>query len=382
MATTKFIESGSAATQSLGHWDSSTTNGGATITSSSQAILTSVRSIAAFVNTTFEGASVAKNTVLADAGRRISFGFRFSGTLSDTTGADFCVIRTSGGGAIFDLTLNSSGNIKLIKASDGSTYGTGSTVLAANTDYRISIVYTVTSTTINTITVYVNGLSEIAVTNVTLPATGTSQFILGQGLDNGVNSGTTFYFAHIYVDDGTSGDPGNIRVTAKRPFANGTTNGFTTQIGSGNSGYGSGHADEVNERPNSDSNGWAITTVASAITEEYNIESVSQGDIDITGATIVDYTGWLRTKALTAETAQIIVNNSASNISITSSIVFYTKIAGSSTYPAGTGTDIGEISAAIATTISLYEAGIIVAYIPAVASTAVTFITYRPPWRS
>ncbi len=66
------------------------------------------------------------------------------------------------------------------------------------------------------------------------------------------------YFDDIYVDNGSDlSDPGNVHVTAKRPGSNGLSNGFATQIGSGGSGFGSGHAPQVNERPLSNTNGWS-----------------------------------------------------------------------------------------------------------------------------
>ena len=79
--------------------------------------------------------------------------------------------------------------------------------------------------------------------------------------------------------------------------------------------------------------------------------------------------GWVRTKALIAETGSIIVNNVSTSISITTAIAMFLKMAGSTTYPAGTGTDIGEITSATATTVSLYECGIQFAYTPAAATT-------------
>jgi len=364
---TKFIEPGSASTQDFNLWTASLNNGG-TISSSSQAVLGSVRSIAAAVTGTLQGPYVYQIGILADAGRRASFGFRFTGTLNDSIGADLIDITNSSGNPLFDLCLTSAGKINLINGDTGATYTLGSAVLVANTDYRISIVYTITSTTVNTITVRVYDSSDrlldtISATNVTLPRTGSDRLVLTQGVANGVNTNVTFYFAHIYVDDGTSGDPGNIRVTAKRPNANGTANELTTQIGSGGSGYGSGHSPQVNERPASDSNGWSIVIVAAAKIEEYNSESVSQGDVDISYGKIIDFAGWVRAKALASETGKIIVDNTQTDISLTSTITVFTKIAGSTVYPAGTGTDIGIVTSTTATTVSLYECGIIVAYI-------------------
>src|SRR6185436_9856514 len=122
-----------------------------------------------------------------------------------------------------------------------------------------------------------------------------------------------------YVDSSASlTDTGNIWVTAKRPNANGTTNGFTTQIGSGGSGYGTGHSPQVNERVLSTTNGWSMVGAGSAVTEEYNIESAAAGDIDISSANYVDVMGWVYASSLVNETASIIVNGVSSNISLTS----------------------------------------------------------------
>ncbi len=103
-------------------------------------------------------------------------------------------------------------------------------------------------------------------------------------------------------------------------------------------------------------------------TEEYTIEAASVGDINITGATIVDYMGWISAGASTSVTGSIVVGGSASNVSLTTTITLFTKVKGSTTYPAG-GTDIGMVSSGSVGTDSLYECGIIVAYIPAVVST-------------
>lgn len=307
-----------------------------------------------------------QGSIIADAGGRVSFWIYLAALPAVSPDVPIIFNNSTDATTILGVNLTTGGALQFVDNANVQI-GTNGATLATGTWYRICIAWTITSTTVNQLRLFVNGALSITVTNGTLSGTGMARFYIG---NTATDTALDFRISDFYCDDSTSlADVGNIWVTAKRPNANGTTNGYTTQIGAGGSGYGTGHSPQVNERPQSDTNGWAITTVASAITEEYNIESVSQGDTNITGATIVDYMGWLRSKALTNETAQIIVNNVNSNISLTSSIAYFTKIAGSATYPAGTGTDIGEISAAIATTISLYEIGMIVAYIPAVATT-------------
>lgn len=386
MANVKYIESGTSATQDFTFYDigviTDGTNG--TVTSSSQAVKSSVRSILAATNSggngtycvagasTFSGANI-----LADAGTRISFYFRFHGTPTLPGGgaaADFLAVNTSSDTAVFGVSLTT--GLKIAIVTDGSVaLATGSTVLSADTDYRITVQYVITSTTNFTINVYLNGTLEVTATysGTALPNTGSNHLYFGWGAYISPGSGMSAYYAHIYIDNGTSGDPGDVRVTAKRPNANGTANGFTTRIGSGGSGYGTGHSPQVNERPASATNGWSLSNTTKT-TEEYNIENVSTGDNDMTGATIVDYVGWIESSVNSTSNSpvhHIIVNGVATAITESTSQKTFTHIAGSTTYPAGTGTDIG-MDAQYTTTAhltSLFEAGIMIAYIPAAGGT-------------
>lgn len=366
MAVTKFIESGTAATQGFEFWGGT----GGTVTSDAQAVAGSVRSIKIDTTGSNISSGAFRTGVLADAGRRFNFWMRYTGSPSPAlNGSDFISVVNAGGGTIvFQIGLTSTN--KLCVMSDNHTIlGTGGTTLTTSTDYRISCAYTITSTTVNSITIYLNGVSEIVVTNGTLQFTGGDEFDFVWA-DNGHAAGANLvmYAAHFYIDDGTSGDcgAGGLRVTAKLPISNGTTNGMT---GTGTpSGTGTGNARYVNERPLSTTNFVSVVAAGSAITEEDNIQTASAGDVDLTGATIIDYVGWVYAKALLSETGKIILNNTQTNISLVNANTLFTKIAASSTYPAGTGTDIGVVTATTATTVSLYEAGIILAYTPAVVA--------------
>jgi hypothetical protein len=269
--------------------------------------------------------------------------------------------------------INTNGTLRL--CARNCTEKNGATVLTANTWYRVSLSYIITTSTNFGAKMYLNGNLEASTTNAdgTLGAVTTSRAQIGltnSSIDTwSVTPIMSVWVEDVYVDNRSDQtDCGDVNVTAKRPNANGTTNGFTTQIGSGGSSYGTGHSPQVNERPLSATNGWSMVGAGSAVTEEYNIESISTGDVDITGASIVDYSGWVYSKALTTETAQIIVNGVNSNISLTTTNTMFQQIAGSTTYPAGTGADIGEITATTLTTVSLFECGMVVAYIPASAS--------------
>lgn len=307
----------------------------------------------------------SKSGSASDAGTRVSFYAYFNALPAASTATILWITQAPGASTpCYKLKLTTAGALQLTNSSNAQIGSNGST-LSTGIWYRISLAYTVSSTSVNSFRVFVNGTSSISATNATLVNISSGAATFGNVDSNG---GLDMRSSDHYVDSSASlADPGNIWVTAKRPVSNGTANNFTTQIGSGGSGYGTGHSPQVNERPLNTANGWSIVAVG-ATTEEYNIEGKSVGDINISSATIVDYAGWVSAKALLSETASIIVNNAASNIALTSTIALFTAVAGSSSYPAGTGTDIGITTSATATTVSLYECGIIVAYIPAAAS--------------
>ncbi len=295
---------------------------------------------------------------MTDAGGRVSVWVYVNALPTATT--DFLALTQAGGGANLRIRMTSAGVLQAWSTtvqlgSNGSTLSTG-------TWYRLSLAETISTTTSNEFRLFKDGTIDISLTNVTIAQTTSSKMVFGYERKDG-----TFdtRFSDVYQDNSAAlTDPGTIWVTAKRPFANGTTNGFTTQIGSGGSGYGTGHSPQVNERALSVTNGWSVVAAGSAITEEYNIEGATVGDISLAGATIVDYTGWIYAKALLSETAQLVLNGATANVSLTSTNTMFTTPAGSTTYPAGTGTDIGIVSATTATTVSLFECGVMVAYIP------------------
>jgi len=301
-----------------------------------------------------------KTGILADTGSRVSL-YIYLNALPTATANIFAFYNSVGTQKVA-VRLTSAGVLQLWDAANAQI-GTNGSTLSTGTWYRISLAYTITNTTTNEFRLFKNGSLDISVTNATLTGTGTNAWRIGN-----INTDATLDMrsSDHYADNSSSlTDTGNIWVTAKRPIANGTNNQWTTQVGSGGSGYGTGHSPQVNERAQSDVNGWSIQS-ASLQTEEYSIESVSQGDIDITGATIVDFMGWVNANVGSNSTGNIIVAGTASNISVTTGEKYFTKVAGSTTYPAG-NTDIGIDNNSVNQLFSLYEAGIIVAYIPAAA---------------
>lgn len=308
--------------------------------------------------------------IIADAGGRISL-YVYLVALPSAT-APLMIVKDTVPNNVFGLYVTSAGVLQL---QDGTPVQIGSNgpTLSTGQWYRLSIAWTITSTTVNRFEVFANGTSAISVTNATIARTGSNSFWIGN-LSNDLTQ--DFRSSDHYADNSTSLlDTGDVWVTAKRPFANGTTNGFTTQIGSGGSGYGTGHAPQVNERPLSTTNGWSMIGAGSAITEEYTIESKAVGDVNISAATIIDYMGWVSGSSVTSETASIVVGGTTSNITLTSTSSLFKKIAGSSSYPAG-GTDIGMVTSTTLTTVGLYECGVLIAFIPGVVASNSNFLLF------
>ncbi len=360
------MDAGSDSTQDLSFW---TSTSGTAVSDSGQSY-TGPRSIELSTGAGNTLAFAAKIGILADAGRRMSVRFRFD-TLPTSTAGIITAFQVDNATQNFSINISAAGLLSV--APVGATSATGSTTLSVNTWYRICVSYYITNATTYQIKLYLNGTLEATANAGTMTSISTSTLQLRHGTAWGANKNT--WYDDIFVDDGASSsaqpDTGDIRVTSKRPNANGTTNGWTTQIGSGGSGYGTGHSPQVNEQPLSQTNGWSIL-FGNAVVEEYNVENSATGDVNISsGITIVDVMGWVFAKcSASAETGQIVVNGAASNISLTATPTNFMAFTGSATYPAGTGTDIGIVTAATsALTDSLYECGIVVAYTVNAAAT-------------
>jgi hypothetical protein len=297
---------------------------------------------------------------LDDAGRRISV-YIYLVALPTSTASLFWSTQ-NGVNLVFSVRITSAGVLQIWDAEVGQI-GTNGATLKTGVWTRLSLAYTITNTTTNRFELFKDAASTISVTNATLTRASSFAFYIGNH-----NSDTTLDFraSDVYIDTSNSlKDTGDVWVAAKRPNANGTTNGFTTQIGSGGSGYGTGHSPQVNERPGSNSNGWSIATSGTAITEEYAVEGISVGDFDLTNATsIVDVGGWASCNALVAATGTLIVAGASVSINIGQfGQLMRTGFAGTTTYPSG-GNAIGIITDTSSTTFSLYDCGLMIAFIP------------------
>lgn len=370
MATT-FIESGTDATQDFTFFANTfTTNG--TVTSDSTQSKDGPRSIKCDITLSGGNAqAVSQNGVLVDAGGLISVWVRFSTVAPATNTLIFSGEAINNGNTMIAVGITTAGNLRVcgrIAAGAGAVDGT--TALVANTWYRISLGYVITSVSSWSATLYLNGVQEATTSQVqgNLTQVGIDNLnigITGSSVDTFTTAAVmTVWYDSIYADNRTDKtDCGNVHVTSKRPFANGSANNFVTQIGSGGSGYGTGHAPQVNERPLSVTNGWSVVAVG-ATTEEYNIETSTLGDVNIGAVNLVDYLGWIYYKTVLSETPSIVINGVSSAFTSTANAnTMFTKVAGSTAYPVGTGTDIGMVSDATATTVSLFECGIVFAYL-------------------
>ncbi len=216
-ATTIFMEPGTDATQDLTFWGTAVTSG-VNVNTTNTVSHTGPRSIR--INTTAGAGEGYLNTstgVLTNTGRRISFWWRADQIVNSTL---MYSVNSSNSAVIFALKI-ASGVFQINPV--GASTVSGTFTPAANTWYRVSISYTITNSTTWTIKVYVNGVLDItASSNGTLTTTATSIFRI---MCNSATANLNFWFDDIYIDDGSDfSDTGGIRVTAKRPVANGAFN--------------------------------------------------------------------------------------------------------------------------------------------------------------
>lgn len=384
MPTCTFLSAGTDETQDTTLF----TNGlvvagsGSSVASASDQAHTGARSLKCVVGAANGAASAStQNATLADAGSAISCWVRFS-SVAPSVDTFWLIAATAGiGDDILGVGIDTSGHLVVNGIGQYANRQHGSTALSANTWYRVTMAYVIASVSSWSVTVYLNGVSEVTMSNTqgNLSATATSALLCGVDaftLTNNVSSILTVWIDDIYVDNRTDkSDPGNISVTAKRPFDAGLSDALTgtgTPSGYGASG-GTLNWQYVNERPLNTSN--FVSGAGNGITgktDYYAIEGLSVGDVDLTGLTIQAVMGWLYVNASSSVTGKIIVDGTSTSKTFTASsppsgTLLQRQLSSTPTvYPAGTGSDIGVTTGGSgAITVSLYECGILVAYIPA-----------------
>ncbi len=224
----------------------------------------------------------ATDNLAADAGRRISFWMRFD-ALPSVNAAFLHLYQSNYTTAVAILRVLTTGVVRITPV--GATAVDGTIVLAVNTWHWITLSYTITNTTTFRFQVYVNGVADANATAGTLTNTGSAVLSFEATTSWGVDHNV--WFDDLYVDAGTDyTDPSALRVTAKRPAAN-NPNSFDTAIGASPANRWT----NVNERPLSETNGWRHVATTD-VQENYTLEAITAGDIDLTGATLVARMAW------------------------------------------------------------------------------------------
>lgn len=280
-----------------------------TITADSTVTRRGTRSWKLDTTGTATSAAIARSGVCSDSGGCISGRVNFPSVTPAVT-VPVLVIANSGGTAVWQLRLKTNSTLDVNPV--GGTPVSGTTVIKANKWYRFSMSWVATSTTVFEIRIFIDGVLEATAKNSgTLTGVGAS---IARFVSNGTaGANWVQYMDEMYVDDRIDlSDTGNIGVTAKLPNAN-NTNNFNTAVGAAPANRWT----NVNERPDSTTNGWEETTVT-ATQENYGIESAKQGDYDITNFNLVARMAWISSKRGTpAATLSAHANNTGAAVGTT-----------------------------------------------------------------
>lgn len=356
-ATMTFIESGTDATFDLSFY--TTTNG--TISSSTTHVNTGPRAILCDTGSpAATSAAQAPTGILADAGRRVSFWVYI--TAAPAASNTIASTVTSGGSLVWSVNLNTDRTVSWLMV--GATAATSGTAIALNTWTRVTISYTITNTTTFRLDLYLDGVNQGSATAGTATRTGTSAFQFR--VNSALGTNYQVWFDDLYIDDGADySDPGDIRVTAKRPNANGATNNYDTSTTTTNSGYGTGNSIYVNERALATTGQRRHNANSGPRVENFNIENAATGDVNLTSATIVARSSWVHASGVSTDT--IYDNGSASvpSTAISGTAGIRWLLTTSATYPSTSGTvGMGRPTASTTDAI-LNECGMLIAYTPA-----------------
>jgi len=304
----------------------------------------------------------AKNSVLADAGRRISFWYENDG-LPAAANSSILRVMTSANAQVAAIIVDSAGHLRLQGGASGTTVlATGLSTLNLGQWYRIALCYTITSASVSEWRVYLDGVLELTASNPATQVTASANLRIGwAGTSPGAN--VIMRSSDVYVDDSTAlTDPGDIWVTNKMPASLGSLNAFDTPVGTGTNRW-----DRVNERPVSTANRYTHAATAQA-TEEYGVEAAAVGEDNLTGATIVGWGAWAYfgvAAAAGSTLANIVCNGSPVATTTTVNSGLYQcqeKIAAVATYPGANATGLRSTGTTVDT--NLADCGVLVAYIP------------------
>lgn len=260
-----------------------------------------------------------------------------------------------GGGWGFQITVTPKGSDVVVRFIDGAGVGyDGITNLAINTPNRLSFGYVYHGVDDLDINVFVNGIPELSIEEastggVTLSSDLRYGWLRTPGVDH------VCWFSHLAIDDGDDlSDIGNILSTAKRS-AGVNENNWNTTGGTG----------AVNERPLSETNFIAEVDGIARLRQSYTLEAADEGDVDLTGESLIGYMGWAWAKisALATEPVDLIVNNVLvdQTLQISSVPGLLRHAVTDSSYPSHAA-GIGMRNAPELLTTTMYECGVIQAY--------------------
>ncbi len=188
----------------------------------------------------------------------------------------------------------------------------GSKDLLADTTYRISMAWTITSSTDFNVAVYIDGVLEIDFSDADNTLAGTGTHLRIGAVDGVAGTNDAVNIAHVFTDLGgySDGDIGDVRVTAKLPTGAGGTNGWDCEQVSGSS---------VSDRPIDNTTGHLHAGSDDQV-ESSDIEAAGVGDEDITGETVLGHTGWVWANRGSggAGSPSFLVNDAETSITLTS----------------------------------------------------------------
>ena len=352
---TTFMEAGTDATFGFQFYSSTV----GTVASDTAQVRTGPRSAKFTTGAAGQNAQAKQTAILADAGRRINFAVRITNLPTGATTAILAVDNTIAQD-IINVSVTTTGILQL-RDDNGTQVGTNGSTLSTGVWYRLSLAYTVTSTTVNEFRLFKDGVLDISVTNGTLLFTGSDTLVVGYWWDTTQGNNLVINHDDIYVDDSSAlTDTGDIHVTAKLPNAN-NVNNFTAAIGANPANRWT----NVNERALSETNGWEDTSASTQL-ENYTLQNAATGDVNLSAVTLVARTAWIWAKQLVgvAGTPGITNNGTTTAITLTLTSALYTNIVDSASYPSNVA-GIGMRSAGIvADATDFFEGGMLIAYIP------------------
>lgn len=340
------------ATAATNMWNGSLSG---TVTSATDQAFGSIYSMKCDATATPASAYRARLACLAQAGSRVHMNVRFGTAWGNSAYTGFFRALTSAAAETFSVQVNDTGLLRISSLGGGTS---GTYQLALSTWYKMTIAFTITSATVYTINVFVDGTVRVSLTNTgTLTNVAATQARFGW-TGSVPTANALVWLDNIVVDDGTTlDDVAQIYVTNKRPAGLGDLNQFDTLLGSGTNRW-----DRVSEVPVNTTNG--LTQAGSGVAQEnFTLQALGVGDVNLTGATILAHAGWLYVNSGGAGTPGIMHAGTITAITAVNAIRHYYNLVADSTYPS-TNQAIGCRSGATVNDTILYECGILIAYRP------------------